>query len=125
MGEGATYQECLFRHVLFPDCRMEMTVKSLISYRRWLYGKKSEINWDRLSLIYNEHLPQVYGVIFSQYINKCQCSFPGCPRSSHSRISLRNHLNRIHWQDMIHIIQENYMPYPPVRYEESRYTMAD
>ena len=72
---------------------------------RRLHGTKPYINWDRLPVIQHK-------ISFHQDISKLQCPLPGCPVLSLSISGLRNHLNRMHWQDSIHIFEEHLTPYP-------------
>ena len=72
----------------------------------------SKIDWDRLQVIQHQQLPQVYFFSFPITTNKFQRPFPGCLGSSRTRSGLMNHFDRIHLQDIIHILEEHPTPYP-------------
>ena len=66
----------------------------MTTYHKQLHGTNPEIDLDQLTVRQTEHLPLVYEVIFQTNMHLCQCLFPGCPGTSHSRNGLQNHLSR-------------------------------
>ena len=94
--EGENYQERLQQRIPCPECGMELTAGSIKEHHIRLHGTEPEIDWDRLQVSQTEKIRIVYEVSFPNNMKLCQCPFPRCPGTSHSRSGICNHFRRIH-----------------------------
>ena len=54
-----------------------MATGSMTDHRQEIYGKYPDIGWDRIPVIQQEKLPQLYEVSFPNTTNTRHCPFQG------------------------------------------------
>ena len=83
-----------------------------MAHRKRMNGTDPQIEWNQLTIIQTEQLPQVYDVRLQKGMTQCPYTLPRCPGSSRNWNGIGNHFNRQNWGYIIRILEGHPHPFP-------------
>ena len=110
-GSMVTYHKRLIIRMPFPYYGVELTVGSMATHRRRMYGTEPEFDCNIFPVSQTEHIMQVFNVSFPKVTSHFSLPFPVCPGSLQTWNGLQKKNYRHHLGDSLWIFEKHPTPF--------------